>query len=656
MGKAGIFVILSLCLLAFPITGTGSSPGSARGYVFAPPGSTDYPWTMFRSNGPRTGATLASGPSSGNLMWTSTATSPIYSSPAVADATVFVSSYDGNVYAIDEYSGLTKWSVPTGQFITSSPAVSNGVVYITTACPTASGQPFSCKSGSVYALDEQTGSLVWQRVDGSPITSSPLVDGGKVFYGTITLGNGQVFARDAATGIGGPIAYLSDAVSLSSLAVDSGRLFVGQVDGAVVSLNETSGAQIWRVIPTAGTVSVLTTPAVGNGMVFVGTTTRGVAALNEFTGTNIWTFATGGFNTTSVALSGGRVYFGTGGGNVYALNATTGVRIWTRTTGAGVSSSPALALGSSALFVGSNDHYLYALNAATGGLSWKYLTGSGVFSSPAIADYRVFFGSEDGKVYGLGVIATKLTVTIRSNSTSLRPGSVAGLVIRVTNGTAPQPANLTLTSSAGGGFTQPVTTSPGVYGSDFTAPLVSSTVNSTIQVAASSSNYVSGFAQTGILLVPFPTLTVAVSPVPSKISPGGEITLEIQVSNASQMVPGAAIALSSSSGGSFSGMRDNGNGNYTAVFSSPLQGSGAVITVQASKPGFSSGQGQATVSINGIPDLTSLKLAGVPFIILLIGGVLLFFLIVAGLMSRRKGEPARHYLPKNKPQPTVPNY
>ncbi len=590
-------------------------------------------------------------------MWTLTATAPVYSSPSVADATVFVASYDGNVYAIDEYSGLTKWSFATGQFITSSPAVSGGIVYVTTACPTSGSAPFSCKSGSVYALDEQTGSVVWQKVEGSPINSSPLVDAGRIFYGTITLGNGQVFARDAATGNGAWIAYLSDAVQFSSVAVDNGRLFVGQVDGAVVSLNETSGAQLWRVIPTAGTVSVLTTPAVGNGMVFVGTTTRGVAALNEFTGANIWTFATGGFNTTSVAFSSGRVYFGTGAGNVYALNSTTRAVIWgPRTTGAGVSSSPAIALGSNALFVGSNDHYLYSLNLATGVVLWRYLTGAGVFSSPAVADYRVFFGSEDSKVYGLGVIAAKLTVTMTSNSTSLRPGMVAVLRITVTNGTAPQPANLTLVSSAGGGFTQPVMISLGAYVSNFTAPLVSSTEVTTILVTATSSSYVSGFAQTGITLVPFPILTVAVSPLPAKISPGGEITLEIQVSNTSQMVPGAAIILSSSAGGSFSGLRDVGNGNYTAVFSSPLQGAGVVITVQASKPGFSSGEGQATITINGIPDLTSLKLAGVPFFILLIGGVLLFFLIVAGLISRRKAEPARHYLPKNRPQPTVPNY
>jgi hypothetical protein len=157
-------------------------------------------------------------------------------------------------------------------------------------------------------------------------------------------------------------------------------------------------------------------------------------------------------------------------------------------------------------------------------------------------------------------------------------------------------------------------------------------------------------------LVPFPTLAVAVSPLPAKISPGGEITLEIQVSNASQTVPGATLILSSSAGGSFSRPRDNGNGNYTAVFSSPLQGTGSVITVQASKPGFSSGQGQATITINGIPDLTSLKLSGVPFYILLIGGVLLFFLIVVVLISRRKTEAPRHYNPQYRPRPTVPNY
>ncbi len=633
-----MFVILSLCLLAFPLVRTQSG-ATPRIYGSGPLGYTDYPWTMFHDNAARTGVSAASGPATGSLMWSLSTTSLLYSSPAVVDGAVFISSYDGNVYAIDEYSGLQKWVFSTNQYVSSSPAVSNGLVYVTTACPLSSGGPFSCNGGSVYALDENTGSVVWQKLEARPITSSPLVADGRVFYGIIALGNGQVFARYATSGNGNWSIFLSDAIE-SPLSVDNGRVFVSQIDGAVTALNENNGSQIWRVVPLPTPNTFQTAPAVGNGMLFLGSTTRGVVALNENTGATVWTFATGGFNATSVTLNGGRVYFGTGRGIVYSLNATTGVQLWSRTTGGAVASSPALSLGSKTLFVGSNDRNLYSLNMTTGAVLWRYLTGSGVASSPAVVDSRVFFGSNDHKVYALGAIAPRLHDSVASNSTALKPGEVASLTVTVTNGTVPQPgSNLTFTSSAGGVFSQSTATGLGTYQANFTAPMVGSTVLTVIQVTASMTGYLSGTNQTSITLNPFPLLTVAVAPKPASITPGGEITLMIRVTNGTQLISGASLSLSSSAGGSFSSISDSGNGNYTAVFSTPLQNSNPTVTVQASKPGFTAGQGQATVAVNGIPDLTSLKIAGISFLLILAGGVLVFFLIIIGLVSRRKAEP-----------------
>jgi outer membrane protein assembly factor BamB len=560
---------------------------------------------------------------------------------------VFIASWDGNLYAIDEYSGVQKWVFSSYQYISSSPAVFNGLVYITTACPTASSGPFTCRSGLAYALDEQTGSVVWQNVITSPITSSPVVADARVFYGSITLGNGQLFSRYAATGNGNWTAFLTDAVE-SSPSVHNGRVFVGQLDGAVVALNENSGAQLWRVVPGD---NVQTGLAVGYGMVFVATSTRGVIALNENTGATVWTFATGGSNTTSVALNGGTVYFGTGTGIVYALNATTSAQIWSRTLSGGVSSSPALALGSKSLFVGSNDHYLYGLNMTTGAVLWRYLTGSIVVSSPAVADGRVFIGSQDHNVYALGTIAPKLGAAISASTPSLKPGGLSVLTVRVTNGTTPvSAASLALTSSAGGSFTRASMTSPGVYVANFTAPTVIAPTNATITATASKSGFISGSASMNIIISPLPTLTVIVAPNQQSIGPGGSIVLAIRVMNGTWSVSGANITLSSSAGGGFSKPLDGGNGNYSATFNTPLQNSNPTIIVQASKTGFTAGQGQITVSVSGIPDLTSLKVVGVPLWIILAGLALLSILIIIGVTRRRKPEP------RLKLQPAPPAY
>src|SRR5712691_10222377 len=597
------------------------------------PGPTDYPWTMFHHDALRTGTTPASSPSGPNLMWTFTTGSYVYPSPVVVDGLVLIPSWDGNLYALDEYNGAQRWVFSTSAPIYATPAVANGVVYL------------ASRDSMVYALNEQTGSLIWQRANISPITSSPVYADGKVFYGTWFVKFNSVLM---AVFTNNTVAwqYPGDDTIKSSPAVDNGRVIFGQNNGYIVALNETTGLAIWKV-PIGVAASISTAPALAYGRVYVGADSNRFLAMNQTTGSIIWTFNIGAFNATSAAVNNGVVYFGTGRGILYALNATTGVQIWTYPkagTIGGISSSPALALGSNTLLFGSSDHSLYALNATGGALLWKYTTGGGISSSPAIADSRAFFGSWDTKVYALGVIAPRLQATIFPSVTSLKPGQVSILTITVTNGSAPQAGvTLALSSSAGGGFTQPVMGSPGLYYSNFTAPLVSSTVSTLIQVVASETGFLSGYAQTSITLTPFPPLTVAAAPSPTSITPGGEIVLMIRVTNGTSPVTGATIFLSSSGGGSFSSPSDGGNGNYTAIYTTPLQASSPTVIIQASKPGFSSGQNTVTVTVNGIPNLTNLKVSGIPAFFLIAGIALLFLIILIALVARRKSKPSSPY-------------
>jgi hypothetical protein len=193
-------------------------------------------------------------------------------------------------------------------------------------------------------------------------------------------------------------------------------------------------------------------------------------------------------------------------------------------------------------------------------------------------------------------------------------------------------------------------TTPGVYTANFTAPTVTSATNTTLQVVASKSGFASGSAQTSVMVNPLPTLTVAVVPSPPSVSPGGNIVLDISVSNGTQMISGANITLSSSGGGSFSTPSDSGNGKYKAVFSTPSQSSNPTITVQASKAGFSVGQGQVTVTISGFPDLITTKVVGVPLLFFLLGLAVLSIIIVVALARRHTTEPFV------KPEPVVPSY
>src|SRR5712675_2392356 len=65
------------------------------------------------------------------LKWSYVTGASVYSSPAVANGVVYVSSEDGAVYALEASTGAKLWSYTTGGGVFgSSPAVENGVVYV----------------------------------------------------------------------------------------------------------------------------------------------------------------------------------------------------------------------------------------------------------------------------------------------------------------------------------------------------------------------------------------------------------------------------------------------------------------------------------------------------------------------------------------------
>jgi outer membrane protein assembly factor BamB len=580
-------------------------------------------------------------------MWSYTTGGVVYASPIVTDGFVFIPSYNGRLYALDEYTGSLIWSFGTGSNVVATPAVGNGIVYL------------ASKDFTVYALNEQTGSVIWRISNVAPVVSAPVLADGILFYGTLyspTAGRAEFLAVNPQDGTVLWIRNVDDYIE-GSASVSNGRVFFGKgaINPAVVmARNETNGNSIWNYSTAPLATTITGAPALAYGNVYVGLDSTRFLALSQATGGLVWSFNTpSGSNATTPAIYNGVVYFGTGRGIVYARNATTGVQIWSYTTptGGAVTSSPAIALGSKTLFFGSNDRYLYALNMMTGAFLWRYLVGGQVSSSPAVADNRVFFGAKNARVYALGVIIPQLQATIGANPIILRSAMVSNITVTVRNSTGPVAgANLTFTSSAGGTFRQPVMTIPGTYVANFTTAIVSSTISDVIRVVASAPGYLDAVASTTITVNPYPPLTVAVAAKPGATTPGAEVLLLIMVTNGTDLIAGASLTITSSSGGSFSGLTDNGNGNYTVIYTTPLQSSTNVLTVQASKSQFSSAQGQVVVTVNGIPDLTTVKVAGLPLFLFAAVAVLIFFILIAVAVTRR--DRSRSYGSTQPPQPS----
>jgi len=195
------------------------------------------------------------------VQWSYPTGNGVYSSPAVANGVVYVSSYDKNVYALNATTGAKLWSYTTGSGVPSSPAVANGVVYV------GSGD------NNVYALNATTGAKLWSYATGNLVDSSP--------------------------------------------AVANGVVYVGSVDFNVYALNATTGAKLWSY--RTG-FYVESSPAVANGVVYVGSDDDNVYALNATTGAELWSYTTGNLVPSSPAVANGVVYVGSYDNNVYAFD------------------------------------------------------------------------------------------------------------------------------------------------------------------------------------------------------------------------------------------------------------------------------------------------------------------------------------------------
>jgi outer membrane protein assembly factor BamB len=332
--------------------------------------------SMFRGDAAHRGLYESSAPTLRVVRWRFHARGAMFSSPTVHDGVVFIGSQDGREYAVRASDGGQIWKFATKGPVNSSAAVSNGTVF------------FSSLDGNVYAVDESNGAERWRfRTHGERRFSAPGIHG--MLPRTETM----------------PDPF---DVFLSSPAVFDGVVYVGSGDHNVYALDSRSGALRWKF--ATGNV-VHASPAVEGGIVYIGSWDRYFYALNARTGALLWKFATGDdrdiYNQVgiagSAAVANGLVYFGCRDSHFYALNARTGTLVWKRDEhGSWVIGSPAIADGT-VYYTTSDERRFYAVDAKTGAQRFTLGYGAFAFSSPSIAGTDAYFGSFDGKLYGVNV-------------------------------------------------------------------------------------------------------------------------------------------------------------------------------------------------------------------------------------------------------------
>lgn len=268
--------------------------------------------------------------------------------PVMQGNRIFQLGDDAVIHAIDKYTGLIMWQRRLGALSASTPAVSPSTVYATVLSRSPGQQ-----AGRVVAMNTANGHIRWSRDLPSRCESSPLLDHGKLFFGTQS---GTVYALNAHTGHIVWTYHAAGAVKASP-SLSKGLLYFGDYSGELQAVRERNGHRVW---------------ASGSGGALLGS---------------------GTFYSTPAVMYG-RVFLGNTDGRVYAYDASSGKLDWAVQTGAYVYASPAITntpgLGPT-IYLGSYDGTFYAINARSGRIEWHYHAGGRISGSATIVGRIVYF-------------------------------------------------------------------------------------------------------------------------------------------------------------------------------------------------------------------------------------------------------------------------
>jgi outer membrane protein assembly factor BamB len=307
-------------------------------------------------------------------------TGVILSSPLVTEDRVYVAAARGaadtfgSLYCLDLKKRGILWTFDNDgamKQVFCSPVLADGRIYI--------GEGFhQDKRCHLYCIDAESGKERWKFLTASHTESTPVVVGGKVYFGA---GDDGVYCVDAVTGK--KIWQFPDGERRKKLHLhcDASPAVVGKCVYVCGGIDEDTGK--------------------GDAV---------LACLDADTGKEIWLRETprwmvrrGGANERlalpawgGAVVDGGQVFFGVGNGRMtedsnnyepvgalLCVDAATGKDLWPPfKVGNGVLNRPAL--DRHRVYFGARDGFCYCLDRRTGKLRWKTSLGSPVVATPAV--------------------------------------------------------------------------------------------------------------------------------------------------------------------------------------------------------------------------------------------------------------------------------
>lgn len=279
----------------------------------------------------------------GKFLWKYATEGGIVSRPCVYDNYVFFGSEDHRVHVVSIRAGQLVWTYYTDGPIRSSPVITEGHIFI------------GSDDGYLHAINVISGRRAWRIDVGAPIRSTPFVNSEEesIYFGTE---DGMLYCADFR----GQIRWRFRAKKpiTGSPIVADGTVYFGSMDSTFYALDAQTGWVIWRYRLGKATIS---TPTLTENMVFIGAADNFIYALDARSSKEIWRFETENQVASSPVIYKDSLYCGSADGNLYCLEYRTGRLRWQYPTNEPITGTPIVY--NDTIYIGSFNHFIYALPA-----------------------------------------------------------------------------------------------------------------------------------------------------------------------------------------------------------------------------------------------------------------------------------------------------
>jgi outer membrane protein assembly factor BamB/tRNA A-37 threonylcarbamoyl transferase component Bud32 len=312
-------------------------------------------------------------------LWTFTCADEIRGTATCDRGMVFVGSYDSHLYAINAETGQMVWKYQTDGGIVSRPAIAADSVFV------------GSEDSRLHVVSVRSGSLQWTYYTKGPVRSSPFPAHGHIFIGSDDM------AIHAINIQGGRGIWQMETIAevRSSPYVTQDEVYAGNESGEFYCLDFRGGIR-WRYKAKR---AITSSPTVADNLILFCSLDSYLYALDAKSGYLVWRFKMGKGSISSPCVADGLVFTGSIDGNIYCVNLNTAKEVWRFQTDHQVNGSPIVL--ADRLYCGSVDGNLYCLDHQTGKIRWKFQTGKPITSTPVQHDDMIYIGSTDNKLYAL---------------------------------------------------------------------------------------------------------------------------------------------------------------------------------------------------------------------------------------------------------------